>query len=152
MDTCVIDPGPSEKRYAPRQFSLRGLLWFVVACSAYLSQFQPDLFTSSPLGDGWEQVGWHGVSTVMVPWLLLAAFYVRTRLHPAFAVHCAGPVLALTITMLLVISEPDEFRNPGKNLGMAPVSGCFVSTTISFPVSVLMMVVSVFSRNRTETK
>ena len=152
MDTCVIDPGPSEERYAPRQFSLRGLLWFVVACSAYFSQFRSDLFTSSPLGDGWERVGWHGVSRVMVPWLLVAAFYVRTRLRAAFAVHCTGPVLAFTITMLLLITEPDRFRNGSMTLGMGPVFGCLVSTTISFPVSVLMMVIPAISPDRTKAK
>lgn len=134
-------------RAAPPQFALRDLLWFVVACSAYFAQFRSDLFTGAPLGDGWERVGWHGILRVMVPWLLLAVFYVRTRLHPALAIHCAGPVLAFAIA-LLVLSDPEQSRNAARTLALGPVFGCLISTTVSFPASTLMILARACGRRR----
>jgi hypothetical protein len=153
MDTSEMDSQLSGKPHEQRQFGLGGLLWFVVACGAYVSQFQLELFTSSPLGGGWERVGWRAVSTVMVPWLLLAVFYVWIGLRPAFTVHCAGPVLtAIIMTLLLLISQPGGFRDPIRALGMAPVFGCLVSSTVSFPASILMMLVRAFVRTPANTE
>ena len=102
---------------------------------------------------GWERLDWYGVLAIMLPWFLLAVFSVRTRLHLAFATHCLGAITAFTImTLLLLMSEPDEFRNPGKMLLMVPVLGCFVGSHVSFPLSVLMLVILAFSPDGTKTK
>ena len=97
MNTRVIDPESSEKRDAPRQFSLRGLLWFVVACSAYFSNVV--LFRQG-YGEP-PSLDWRGALSVIVVWLLLGVFYRKNRLRGAMLVHCLFPA-----TMAVLFGVP----------------------------------------------
>ena len=127
----------------------------VVACAAYFSQLRSDLVIELLFERGWEweRLGWHGVLEIMLPWFLLAVFYVRTRLHIALIAHCLGAIVSFAImTLLLLINEPGEFPNAGKNLTMVPVLGCFASTLFSFPLSVLMILILACRWKPTETE
>ena len=75
-----------------RQFTLAGLLWFVVACSAFLSQGATVvcyLVRDEPILS----------YASIVPWAILAAFYARSTLEVAMLLHCVPPAFLATTTL-----------------------------------------------------
>ena len=83
---CSTDRRQSGPRPAPAQFGLRGLIWFMVACSVYFAQLAFVL----KAGGVEESLTLPNMATVAIGWLLLAIYYLRIHFRLALIVHCAG--------------------------------------------------------------
>ncbi len=115
----------------PVQFGLRGMLWFVTACGAYFAQFA----ALSQL-DG--QSRWRCEFAILVAWLVLGAFLLTKGVRRLIVAHCVGPALALFIKLLTFDTSGRVIS--GLTLAQVLAAGCFVSSLISFPVSIMRMV------------
>ncbi len=130
------------QRDGPRaQFGLRGMLWFVAACSAYCSQLAalPHVAALPHLVDDVE-LAWRSVATFFVAWLVLGAFLLTKGVQGMIVAHCTAPALALVLAVPMVINRPSAFVQ-------ALAIACFVSSLVSFPASVLRMVVVAIRRH-----
>jgi uncharacterized membrane protein len=116
---------------APAQFGLGGMLWFVVACSAYCSQLAacPQLFTQ-----------WRSVLAIFVAWLILGAFLLTKGVRGMIVAHCAAPVLVLAVCLLGVLITPHLVLADFGAFLRALAVVCLVSSLVSFPASVVRLV------------
>ena len=132
-----ISPEPRR----PRQFTLGGLMSFVVGWSAYCSV----IATTWPLlgsSYGWDQNyrrpnGWLIGTTVAVCWIVLWFLYRRWGLRHALKVHYAGPIIFTPLCLFLVCVgaiDPIFFLPP-----LAALYGCYVSILIGFPIAAIML-------------
>lgn len=87
-------------------------------------------------------------ASALAIWLVLGAFYLRGRLVGAIVVHCTGP----GIVAVVILTIRPEWEQYGGALTIVGAVGCSVGSLFSFPVSVLEMLWSAYSANRTETK
>ena len=137
----------------PRQFTLAGLMSFVVGWSAYCSV----------IAATWSWVGsnywldeddrrpnrWLMGVTVAGCWVLLWFLYRRWGLRHALKVHCAGPMIFTLLSALLgVVGALGALSNGGAMdavivVCLAPLLGalygCFISILIGFPIAVIML-------------
>jgi hypothetical protein len=135
---------PNNENRTP-QFSLRSLLWFVVACSAYFSMLSATskLLASRELNAG----PW--LVTVFVTWLILFFFLHTKGVRGMLTAHFIGPavgVLLLLPPTSIFIEDKGRQVEPLLLFAMSGAAGCFVSSLISFPASVLRMVVLALRR------
>jgi hypothetical protein len=88
---------PSRLQTPRRQFSLAGLLSYMLAASVYFSMIASvrPLITESPR----TPMQWPAVATIPTAWFVLWALYRRWRLPHALRVHYAGPVIVLCILL-----------------------------------------------------
>ena len=131
-----------HKQEARSQFGLRGMLWFVVACSAYFSQL-----TAFPRLWSDDVSNWRNISAILVAWLVLGAFLLTKVVRGMIVAHCSAPGLVLFITLFFAL--PDSLRRPGGLSAILTGLGdfakvfavaCSVSSLVSFPASVARMV------------
>ena len=121
------------------QFSLRGLLWFVAAFSAYVSMLAETARWAGSHPEDELTRPW--IVTLFATWAILFLFLRSRGVRGMLVAHCAGPVVGLVFVPLQTV-----FRQAGphdwllSNFGPI-VTGCFISSLISFPISVLRMVV-----------
>jgi hypothetical protein len=109
-------------------FSLRDLLWFVTTCGAYFAQFAA-LFQ---LGEqSWRRCAYG----VLAAWLVLGALLLVKGVRGMIVAHCIGPVVALFIKLLA--SGSSGLVVSGFSFEGVLAVGCFVSSLISFPASVV---------------
>jgi len=123
------------------QFSLPGLLWFVVACSAYFSMIGE---TIRELQNEHEPQ-WRLVTTILVCWAILFFFLRSKGVRGMLVAHCAMPTLVL---ILCAFAGPKGSRLSDEAwelcVGLAIV--CFATSLLTFPASVLRMVVVALRR------
>jgi hypothetical protein len=113
---------PTEDGRTAPQFSLSGLLGFVLLCSLYCAQFA--------VLRGWGDFGPASVlaaATWLAAWGVFGLFYWRLRATAALAVHCYWPALMLWLGLVFV--------SAGIGIG-ALAFALFVSSAISFPICV----------------
>jgi hypothetical protein len=140
----------------PTQFSLRGLLWFMLVASAYFSQFPAMAQMATVRRDPWDDpAGWRFMATAVVTWTLLAIFYRNRRVRGMMVAHCAGPVAVLSylfialLVLLVALIRQDLPEIPGVGQLLFPIAiGCFVSSLVGFPCSVVQMVGRAFRDRR----
>jgi hypothetical protein len=148
----------TNSKPAPPQFTLRGMLWFVVAWSAYFAQFAA-IRESQMAASDWEGFSWHlffreDVScrfliTIIVSWILVGAFYLRMADRKMIVAHCAGPLMA-TPFMIGALLSPALLGFSEMLFHAIQVfafSG-FASTTAGLPAIVVIMVKDTFQRRR----
>ena len=134
-ETHVQDRGNRPRRPegpeagAAAQFGLRGLLWFVVACSAYCSQFA----ILREVDSGARPPGWSYILAIILAWLVLAAFHLTKGVRGMMVAHATGPTIMLLV--MAVSSAGHDSMDPKVLVGMIAM-GCFVSSLLSFPASV----------------
>jgi hypothetical protein len=136
---------PPERR--PLQFSLGSLMWFTFACSLYFSQATVFPWAAPPTNFDDATA----VTTIFVAWLLMIPFYVRHRLWSVIVVHSLTPTLMMLFRLVALAvgkTSVDGNHGPWTLLLAATVAGCFVSTLVNFPASVLMVVVNAFETTR----
>ena len=141
-------PEPSKNRNSPRQFSLRGLLWFMVACSAYFSNF---VFVQEALRMP-QSLGWSGAVSVIILWLLVGAFYLRNRLTAAMVFHGFTPTVLVVLGCCGLLGIGASLGDIAVFLKFVATLGCSVSTLFSFPVSVLMILMLACGRKPKESE
>jgi hypothetical protein len=90
--------------------------------------------------------------TALMAWIILAIFYCQTRMRGAMAAHCVGPGAILVMLLLALFSVVTEqswrgLPEPGQVLWLVAV-GCFASSIVGFPSSVVQMVIRAFRDRR----
>jgi hypothetical protein len=127
-----------------RRFSLRQLCSFVVACGVYFGGI-PHMYFARLRGHADDAVAF--ASEAVVAWLLLAAVYVYWRQLTPLAVHCL--CVALSVPMLNSLDVQVEMKHvPVALATLAP--GCVGAMLISFPVSLVLLVLSAATDRRIE--
>jgi hypothetical protein len=139
----------------PRQFTLAGLMSFVVAWSAYFSLLAASVsWLQADLRRGERQFNpWLAGVTVALLWVLFRWLYRRWGLRQALRVHYAGPLIFAALASLMFFGElftPSGVRSIAEiavrlmlvlleawALGL--LYGCYVSMLIGFPVVMLML-------------
>jgi hypothetical protein len=147
---------PSET--AGRQFGLRGLLSFMLACSLYLALIVVlrDLYL---WGNSWTRYPFPYGAAVLIPmvWFAFWWLYRKWGLRHAIIVHVSGPIIFLGlvllfggIAILVTIAcafvddrppRPDiaDVFDVGGVLLLSLYYGSTVSTLVSFPASIAML-------------
>ena len=133
-----------------RQFSLAGLLSFVLAASVYFSMIA-SLRSVLSVRD-WERHWWPILVTIPTAWCVLWLLYRRWQLRQAVMVHLSGPIMALTVVLLfsfVAILESAFTKFPDDSLRalkesleftlMAALVGCGWGTAVSLPAAALML-------------
>jgi hypothetical protein len=127
------------------RYSLRQLCSFVVACGVYFGGI-PHLYFVRLRGHGADDVVAFASEAVLA-WLLLAAVYVYWRQLTPLAVHCV--CVALSVLMLNSLDVQVEMKHV--HVAFATViPGCWAALLISFPVSLLLLVLSAALDRRIE--
>ena len=84
------------------------------------------------------------MTTVFVCWLILFIFLRSKRVHGMLVAHCAVPVIVLVFVVLELLRSMNSMRDCAEAVqgaSMALAFCCFVSSMVSFPASVLQMIV-----------
>jgi hypothetical protein len=127
------------------RYSLRQLCSLVVACGVYFGGI-PHMYFVRLRGHGANDVVAFA-SEAVVAWLLLAAVYVYWRQLTPLAVHCLG--VALSVPMLNSLDVQVEMKHVDVALAtLAPC--CGGAMLISFPVSLVLLVLSAATDRRIE--
>ena len=128
-----------SRQYAPRQFSLAGLLSLFLACGLYFGLLT---IAADILGFGRPTSPWRMISTIVISWGGLLVLYHYWKLRAALVIHYIGP---MTCGMLALITLAG-------NLLINPVErsldiflyvflyGPFISVLFGFPVVVVMLI------------
>jgi hypothetical protein len=120
----------TDQKMQPRQFSLAGLLGFMVLCSLYCAQFamvRAMIVARDETGDPRIVVTFVALATILSVWLVFYVFYDRLRPRGPVAAHCVGPVAMVFVAFLFTI------EGQSGALVVVPM-GCFVSSAVSFPL------------------
>ncbi|MEN6493384.1 MAG: hypothetical protein ABFD16_03755 [Thermoguttaceae bacterium] len=136
--------GRSDDR---RQFTLAGWHSFLLAGAVYFAL----LASVGPLfsATGREPKWWPTVATTLTAWGVLWFLYYRWRLRQALIVHFFGPMvvwgLALTASVIrlfwwLFSTGAPPITGFLLAIGAMVVLGCGLSTLISFPYAVMILV------------
>jgi hypothetical protein len=140
---------PSLPHRTPRrQFTLAGLLSYMLAASVYFAM----IASVRPLlvDEGGPRNWWSAAATVPTAWCVLWVLYRLWRLPQALRVHYAGPVMVLCFLLLaaafvlfwwvtqLSISNPSLTACLGFSAG-GMLIGCGLSTAVSLPAATLML-------------
>lgn len=121
-----------------RRYNLRQLCSFVAACGIYSGGI-PHMFFVRPRGQTADGAAF--ASEAVLAWLLLAAVYLHWRQWTPLAVHCL--CVALSIRFLNSLDVEVEMQHVPRALAtLAP--GCWAAMLISFPVSLVLLVISRF--------
>ena len=134
---------------APRQFSLAGLLSFVLACGLYfglltttVGSWNEELRFSS--GDFPGRLIW----TIVIGWGGLLVLYCCWKLKAALTVHFIGPmacgILALLALALNLVTN--TIWDSVQIFIALLLYGPFVSVLFGFPVVVVMLIYRVLKR------
>jgi hypothetical protein len=131
-----------------RQFSLAGLLSYVLAASVYFAMIASvrPLLAETPGSPGW----WPAAATIPTAWCVLWALYRLWRLPQVLSVHYAGPIMVLCFLLLaaavVLFMWVTQFslRNPSlmaclEFAGGGLLIGCGLSTAASLPAATLML-------------
>ena len=126
------------------RYSLRQLCSFVVACGVYFGGI-PHMYFVRLRGHGDDVVAF--ASEAVLAWGLLAAVYLYWRQLTPLAVHCL--CVALSVLMLNSLDVQVEMKSVHVALAtLAP--GCCAAMLISFPVSLVLLVLSAAQHRRIE--
>jgi hypothetical protein len=127
------------------RYSLRQLCSFVVACGVYFGGI-PHMYFVRLRGNGAADVVAF-TSEAVLAWLLLAAVYVYWRQLTPLAVHCL--CVALSVPMLNLLDVQVEMNYV--HVALATLGpGCWTAMLMSFPVSLVLLVLSVALDRRIE--
>jgi hypothetical protein len=130
--------GPSAEvhraeAYRPRQFSLRAMLGFTVLCALYAAQ-------NAAMGELAASenglLDWPSLTAIALAWTTLAVFYLAHDMKLIAAVHCIGPALLIDLAAM----APSQGSSLAALLRSAAI-GCAVCTTVSFPLSIIRIMV-----------
>jgi hypothetical protein len=134
----------SGRRGRPWQFTLGGLMSFVVGWSAYFSvigmgcRFLADL--SPEDGALLPSDAWSMGATTAGCWIVLWLLYRSWGLRQALRIHYAGPMIFAPLSLLIMILS----RGPGlEPIVAVPLAGvlyvCLVSILFGFPIATIML-------------
>ena len=127
------------------RYSLCQLCSLVVACGVYFGGI-PHMYFVRLRGHGADDAVAFA-SEAVVAWLLLAAVYVYWRQLTPLAVHCL--CVALSVPMLNSLDVQVEMKHVHVALAtLAP--GCGGAMLISFPVSLVLLLLSAATDRRIE--
>jgi hypothetical protein len=138
-----------SRQYAPRQFSLAGLMSFFLACGLYfgLVSVTAELMSARP-GSNPALIG-RAIGTVVISWGGLWALYRCWKLKAALVIHYTGPfacgMLGLAILPFSLIAH-----SVGESVlvfVLVFLYGPFISVLFGFPVVVLMLIYRVLRRD-----
>jgi hypothetical protein len=142
-----LEPSPTDepRPLAAAQFSLRGLMWFTLVCSAYFSLFAVvrDMVVNH------HDPTWTNIFTVFFAWFVLFIFYLTKGVRGMIVAHVIGPGFALLIAILkLHIHTVSDGQTHSAGISSSYdffshiAAGCFVSSMLSFPFTVIQFVTS----------
>ena len=89
-----------SRQYAPRQFSLAGLLSFVLACGLYFGLLTVSFGSPGGLADIDRVFPWRLIWTIVISWGGLWALYRYWKLKAALAIHYTGPMACGILALL----------------------------------------------------
>jgi hypothetical protein len=135
----------SAEPKCPRQFTLGGLMLFVVAWCAYFSvvaAVKPLLGDSFPTYTGYEPTnppnnGWVVATTIVGCWILLLSLYRRWGLRLAVKVHYGLPV---TFAVLYIGGLIPRGPLTGLAALQATLYGCYGSIIFGFPIAMMKLI------------
>ena len=123
---------------------LRQLCVFVLACGVYFGGV-PHMYFLGLRGTGADDIVAFAFEAALA-WLLLAAVYVYWRQLTPLAIHC----LCVPLSLLLLVRNPDVIVQ-SQHFALAPLGrSCWAAILISFPVSLVLLVLSAGLRRRIE--
>jgi hypothetical protein len=138
------------------QFSLLGLMSFVLAWSVYFSAVAVCAQIFELLGGPWERGHkflplWLVLVIFLFAWAVLALLYRAWRLRPVLIAHCLGPVITLGAGCLIGLADLYVNRPPGTwrllaNAATYAAMVFFFATMITLPLATLMMLCLVLKR------
>jgi hypothetical protein len=133
---------PSAEPLRPRQFTLSGLMSFMIGWSAYFSMIGGLMRL---MGDdrSWRRHEWLLiVCTVAGCWTVLWFLYRRWGLRHALRVHYAGPIIFTPLSFLLLLLAGFD-RPPVADFLLLPPAaalyGCCMSVLFGFPIAAIML-------------
>jgi hypothetical protein len=144
----------ARKQISRRQFTLAGLLSFMLAVGVYCSM----LVSLRPLFDRDSDRNKSELLAILVSipttWCILLWLYRRWRLPQARNVHLAGPVIAISLMLLVGVigalvylagfcfsikPRPVEFHSIVQGVFAAMMCACGISAIVSLPAATLML-------------
>ncbi len=149
----TFDPRMTPTRWRPpqtrrRQFTLAGLLSYMLAASVYFSMFAslPSLRAVELERQRW----WPAAAAVVIAWCVLCVLYRLWRLPQAQRVHFAGPLMAICLLWLPALILIGSWAAPSSSsqspmllcletAGALLLIGCGLSTAVSLPAATLML-------------
>jgi hypothetical protein len=139
-----------------RQFTLAGLLSFMVAVSVYFSMVT-SVWTMIAANRGTPPV-WPAFLAVPITWCVLWWLYRRWRLPQAMRVHCIGPKIAIGVLAIIgffgvCIGLVSAVKSPWESFFAIPMIllaaswtvvagvlyGCCISAAVSLPAATFML-------------
>lgn len=142
----MTSPLPNDSSSGRRQFTLAGWHSFLLAGAVYFALLASagPLFRSASREPKW----WPTVATTLTAWSVLWFLYHRWHLRQALIVHFFGPMvvwgLALTVSAIrlcwgLFSTGSPPITDLLLTIGAMAVLGCGLSTLISFPYAVTIL-------------
>ena len=150
----------ASERRQPRQFTLGGLMSFVVGWSAYCSVIATVwswLESDFSLDEEYRRPsGWLMGVTVAACWIVLWLLYRRWGLRHALRIHYTGPIiftpLAALVSLAGILGALGDRHTIDPTFFFAPLLvalyGCLISIVIGFPIAVIMLFFVVPSSRR----
>jgi len=139
---------PTSQPYASRQFSLAGLLSFVLACAIYFGLLST---TAAVLGERYFTIyasPWRLFGTVVISWAALFALYRCWKLKGAVTIHYTGPITCGIVALAaLAICLLTDAREPIGVFLVVLMYGPFISVLFGFPVVVVMLIYRLLKRD-----
>ena len=143
--------GKLSRQYPPWQFSLAGLLSFVLASAIYFGVVSVSFGSPRALGDvtGERVFVDMGrdfpsrlIATIVLGWGGLLALYCSWRLKAALVIHFSGPVAFGVLALVaLALSLPVYTIKVSVQISLyLLLYGPFISVLFGFPVAVLMLI------------
>jgi hypothetical protein len=138
------------RQYAPRQFSLAGLLSFVLACAFYFGLLRETVTSLGEPGNTIRTSPWQLIATIVISWGGLLALYRCWKLNAALVIHYTGPVACGLLALMFLavsLSPAHTMLESIQAFFYVLLYGPFISVLFGFPVVVVMLIYRVLKRD-----
>ena len=130
------------------RFSLAQLSTFTAACAVYFGAMPVMCMRLRALGG--EDVDAAFLYIATVSWLVLTVIYVWWRQLTPLSVNLLMPASVLFMGILMLLLDDEVETTVGDVMGAVAGPGCWGGVLFSFPVSLVLLLVSAFRGQRTD--